>query len=335
MALGSLVAKLKEVAGIKAQNYDNNHVVYAIGDIHGYADALDKILANVESDFAKRKAATPALTAEIVFTGDFVNRGPDSKGVLEILCRQKMAQDADGIKRVFLFGNHDYLTMKYLTSDDPVKRHKMIPDLVLCGLLQTAASYGVFITSGNPDKDKNAIGLKHKNVEVTPQNLESFHAEFSKAVPQHHLSFLKSLKVTHVSSSAPAFFFCHAGVDWTKPVTEQEKKVMLGIGNWEERQLSRQFAKHTNGANDAIVVHGHTILPAVEIKSGRISIDTGVYEPKGKLSCVILSGREVLGMLQAKTRFPSYDKSALPQKSDQSGSRSEQNMSHPMDVAPR
>lgn len=335
MVLGSLVGKLREVAGIKAQHYDNNHVIYAIGDIHGYSDALEKILSGVEADFAKRRAATPALTAEIVFTGDFVNRGPDSNGVLEALCCQKMKQDKDGIKRVFLFGNHDYSTLKYLTTDDPVKRHKMIPDMINYGLLQTAASYGVYIAAGNPDKDKNAISLKHKSVDITPQNLERFHAELSQAIPQHHISFLKSLKVTHVSKSAPNFFFCHAGVDWTKPVTDQQKNVLLGIGSWEEQQLSRQFAKHSNGANDAIVVHGHTILPEVDVKSGRVSIDTGVYESSGKLSCVILSGREVLGTLQAKSKFPPYDKSALPKKSDQSGSKSGQNMSHPMDVAPQ
>lgn len=335
MVFRSLVAKLKEVAGIKARNYDNDHVVYAIGDIHGYSDALKNILSSIKSDYVKRRASTPALTAEIVFTGDFVSRGPDSRGVIETLCLQKMAQDNDGIKRVFLFGNHDYLTLGYLTSEDPVKRHKMIPDLINFGILQTAASYGVLVNHGNPEKDKNAILLKYKNVAVTPQNLERFHDAFRQAIPQHHMSFLKSLKVAHVNPLAPDFFFCHAGVDWTKPISDQDKNVMLGIGTWEEQQLSRQFAKHTNGANDAIVVHGHTILPEVDVKSGRVSIDTGIYGLNGKLSCVILSGREVLGILQAKTKFSPYDKKVLPKKSDQSGSKSEQNMSHPMDAGPQ
>lgn len=335
MAIGFLVDILKSVAGKKAPNYHNNHVVYAIGDVHGYPDALEKILESVQSDFAKRKAAKPNLSAALVFTGDFVNRGPGAREVIETLCRQKMAQEQDGIQRVFLYGNHDYLTLKYLKEDDPVCRHKMIPDLINYGLLQTAASYGVYITTGNPQGDKNAITLKHKNAEVTPQNLEKFHRELVSAIPPHHLSLLKSLKVTHVDPRAPDFFFCHAGVDWTKPVTEQQKNVMLGIGTWEEQQLSRSFAKHANGAKDAIVVHGHTIMPEVDIFPGRISIDTGVYEKGGKLSCVVLSGTEVLDTLSAKSRLPPYNKKAIPKNSTNTGDIDQQNMSHPMDVRPQ
>lgn len=55
--------------------------VYAIGDIHGRADLLERLLARIEADFQDR----PAAGGRIVYLGDYVDRGPDSRGVIDIL----------------------------------------------------------------------------------------------------------------------------------------------------------------------------------------------------------------------------------------------------------
>ena len=52
-------------------------LVYAVGDIHGRSDLLAKLLRQIEADAARQDAANKTL----IFVGDYVDRGPDSRGV--------------------------------------------------------------------------------------------------------------------------------------------------------------------------------------------------------------------------------------------------------------
>ena len=74
----------------------------AIGDIHGHADALAGLLRQVE----------PRPTDTIVFLGDYVSRGPDSRGVLQaVMDLQQHCQV------VPLLGNHEEMLLD--TRRDP------------------------------------------------------------------------------------------------------------------------------------------------------------------------------------------------------------------------
>ena len=79
--------------------------LYAIGDVHGCARTLDALL--------DRLALTPADT--VVFVGDYVDRGPDSPGVLDrMLALEAFAADGTGARMVFLRGNHDQMMLDYV-----------------------------------------------------------------------------------------------------------------------------------------------------------------------------------------------------------------------------
>ena len=55
--------------------------IYAVGDIHGRLDLLTEMLARIRADLAARPHPRPLM----IFLGDYVDRGPDSRGVIETL----------------------------------------------------------------------------------------------------------------------------------------------------------------------------------------------------------------------------------------------------------
>lgn len=87
----------------------DNTRIYAIGDIHGRADLLANLLGQIEAD---DKARTPAAT-RLVFLGDYIDRGPDSHGVIELLLEGLPA----GMNADFLMGNHERMLLDALAED--------------------------------------------------------------------------------------------------------------------------------------------------------------------------------------------------------------------------
>ena len=81
--------------------------IYVIPDIHGYLDKLTQALALVE--------AHAGPNARIVFLGDYVDRGPDSRGVLQLLINGK----AEGRDWITLRGNHDQLFLDGIKGQMP------------------------------------------------------------------------------------------------------------------------------------------------------------------------------------------------------------------------
>ncbi|MGL4552234.1 MAG: metallophosphoesterase, partial [Gemmataceae bacterium] len=79
----------------------------AIGDIHGYSATLDALL----------QAVAPAADDRVVTLGDYVDRGPDSRGVIDRL----IALHATG-RLIPLFGNHDEMMLEGLAEDGPHRR---------------------------------------------------------------------------------------------------------------------------------------------------------------------------------------------------------------------
>ena len=74
---------------------------YAVGDIHGWLSKLRSIVAQCEAD-----AAGAAM--RFVFVGDYIDRGPESRGVVEFLMalQWRMGDDA-----IFLTGNHEAMAL--------------------------------------------------------------------------------------------------------------------------------------------------------------------------------------------------------------------------------
>jgi serine/threonine protein phosphatase 1 len=84
-------------------------IIYAVGDIHGYADLLHDLMAQIERD-AKQYAGRPI---EVVFLGDYVDRGPDSRGVIA-----RLREWQPGFSLTFLKGNHEYLLVQTIKEPE-------------------------------------------------------------------------------------------------------------------------------------------------------------------------------------------------------------------------
>ena len=85
--------------------------IYAIGDVHGCARTLGALLASIAEDIAEHDGRAIGPDDTLVFVGDYVDRGPDSPGVLDRLLA--LEADADGPGVVLLRGNHDQMMLDY------------------------------------------------------------------------------------------------------------------------------------------------------------------------------------------------------------------------------
>ena len=105
-------------------------VLYAVGDIHGRLDLLRRLLEQIEADAYAR---AEGRVCSLVFLGDYVDRGPDSRGVIaELLARQPQTFDTH-----FLKGNHEALLLDFLED----ARH--LDQWLVNGGEATMLSYGV------------------------------------------------------------------------------------------------------------------------------------------------------------------------------------------------
>ena len=230
---------------------------YAIGDIHGHLDLLQDLHARIAQDQG-------ADNAPIIHVGDLVDRGPDSKGVIEYL----RAGIAAGKNWIVLKGNHDRMFTGFLAD---IKHHDegLRSDLSYLhfkiGGGATLASYGV----------KNAADRRIKPV----------HAEAVAAVPQNHRDFLEALPTSYRHGDA---MFVHAGVRPEAPLDQQTETDLLWIrGSFLEDP--RDYGP--------LIVHGHTAIDKPRHYGNRINIDSGAAYG-GPLSAVVIEGREVFHLTQ-------------------------------------
>jgi diadenosine tetraphosphatase ApaH/serine/threonine PP2A family protein phosphatase len=227
---GSLKKRLRRKPGPKTPEGTR---IYAIGDVHGRADLLLPLLKRIDADVAARPA--PAVIE--VLLGDYVDRGPQSREVLDILISRRRK-----CRMVCLKGNHETYVTEFLR--DP----GMLEEWRYFGGLETLVSYGM-APSINPDE----------------QARRDLAAAFASALPETHRSFLASLRGSFTCGD---YFFVHAGVRPGVPLSRQSEQDLLLIR--EEFLLhEEEFGK--------IIVHGHTPVIEPDVRPNRINIDTGAY----------------------------------------------------------
>ena len=217
---------------LRAQTPDGIRI-YAVGDIHGRADLLARTLKQIDADLETK---APAGTIE-VFLGDYVDRGPASREVLELLIERESTH-----RSVFLKGNHESLLTRFQT--DP----SILDGWQRLGGLETIMSYGV-------TPSINADEVEQARLAVA----------FTRAFPDSHRRFLGNLKPSFTCGD---YFFVHAGVRPGVPLTEQLEDDLLWI--------RQEFLLHEEEFSK-IVVHGHTPVLQPDIRPNRINIDTGAY----------------------------------------------------------
>lgn len=221
--------------------------VYAIGDIHGRADLLAELHGLVLDDAASHPDREKAL----VYMGDYVDRGADSRAVIEMLT----AAPLSGFETIHLLGNHEDLLSRFLEDCS-------ISGLWLAnGGVETLQSYGV----ANAAADASA------------EEITDFQREFADRLPAGHRGFLRSLVLYHIEGD---YLFAHAGVRPGTAIECQNPDDLI----WIRDEFLNSKRDHGH-----IVVHGHSISGEVEFRDNRIGIDTGAFNT-GRLTCLVLDG---------------------------------------------
>ena len=207
--------------------------IYAVGDIHGRADLLINLLRQIDDDDIVQASGRSV----IVFLGDYIDRGPDSRQVIDLLLSCGRTKDA-----VFLKGNHETYVRRFL--EDP----SVLDEWKLRGGLETLCSYGL-TPSINPDQTEQ----------------KRLARELAVSMPKQHLQFLDSLDV---SFGCGDFFFVHAGIRPGVSIHMQKEQDLLWIRD-EFLSCEIPFEK--------FIVHGHTPVEFPDIRANRVNIDTGAF----------------------------------------------------------
>lgn len=206
--------------------------IYAIGDIHGMAELATQMFALIDAETASWHGEVI-----VVVLGDYIDRGPHTKEVLEFLAQRSQLQ---GSSLVTLRGNHEDLFLRFL--DDPVSFGS---DWLQLGGGATLLSYGVNVSRG---LDYRAI-----------------RSELIRHLPINHLAFLQALPLTFQHQD---FFFSHAGARPGVALLNQTERDLLWT-RWRHSDADVSFEK--------ILIHGHTPVEEPTARGGRINVDTGAY----------------------------------------------------------
>jgi serine/threonine protein phosphatase 1 len=188
----------------------------------------------------------------LVYLGDYIDRGEQSKEVIELLLEEPLP----GFRPVYLLGNHEQTLLDFL------QHPRAVAAWLTYGGRATLHSYGV----ASP-------------LEPSRSELDDLRDELEARLPQSHLQFYRQLVPLHLAGS---YCFVHAGIRPGIPVQEQRNEDLLWI---------REDFTESHGIHEHIVVHGHTITPEVEWRPNRIGIDTGAFI-SGVLTCLVLEGAE-------------------------------------------
>lgn len=228
---------------------------YAIGDIHGHLDKLRIAHDLIAAD----RAASGDDGAQLIHVGDLVDRGPDSRGVVEYLMSGIEAHEP----WIVIKGNHDRMFAGFMSDPDhadPMLR----PDLIWLdprlGGADTLSSYGIS--------------------DVHSRSVDELHAEALEQVPDQHAHFLSTLPIYHLRGEV---LFVHAGIRPGIDLRDQTEDDLVWIRDG--------FLEDTRD-HGVLIVHGHTAIDAATHYGNRVNIDSSVAYG-GELSAIVIEGRSV------------------------------------------
>jgi len=224
--------------------------VYVIGDIHGRLDLLTAIEQQIVED---TRATGGGLQSFVVYLGDYVDRGFESRKVIEHLAQEPLP----GFTSVYLLGNHDVWLRDFVSGE------QVGDSWLRFGGDATLFSYGVKLDLQKPE----------------PERFKLAQAALQERLPPHHLAFLNRLELAFGFGD---YFFCHAGIRPDVPLDQQVEPDLCWI---------REPFLSWNGDVGKIIVHGHTVEDRPVVRSNRIGIDTGACWTN-TLTCLVLEGTE-------------------------------------------
>lgn len=176
--------------------HEEADVIYAIGDIHGRLDLLDKIEIEIAIDIAKSGNQKPI----ICYLGDYIDRGPQSAQVIDRLC----SYSNDEIRRIFLRGNHEDRMIDFIVN--PIVNG---PGWLKYGGRAALESYGIPVPN-SPDSE----------------NWKKMRDQLETALPESHMRFLSELLLAIRWSE---YLLVHAGLNPGHPITAQVERDLMWI----------------------------------------------------------------------------------------------------------
>ena len=219
---------------------------YAIGDVHGRLDLLDALLEQIAAD----RQGRPCAREFLVLLGDVIDRGPDSRGVVERL----RGLDDPTLHPVFLMGNHEEMLVRALGTQP-----QRLRDWLTFGGAECVESYGV---------DPGQVA------ELDPAAAA---AVIRAAIPRGDLAFIDRFADSFRFGD---YLFVHAGI---RPGIALEHQ-RTGDLRWIREDFLESTVDHP-----LLVVHGHTISDGPDERPNRIGIDTGAYA-SGVLTALCIEG---------------------------------------------
>jgi serine/threonine protein phosphatase 1 len=244
----------------------------AVGDIHGHLDKLTRLM----------EVVAPATEDKVVFLGDYLDRGPQSRGVVEYLLsfRERFPQT------VFLRGNHEQMLLDALVENF---QSGLLPERQLPDWRLRDRSW-LFEQESN-HSDWNILFMNDGK-----STLDSYGGSLAD-IPQEHIDFLAGLPMYHLEIAdddpARSFLFVHAGLRPKVPLEQQDLYDLLWI--------REEFIASNYHWSDWVVVHGHT--PNIKVPTQapqRICVDSGVYKTGesggrkwGRLTCCDVLTRRI------------------------------------------
>lgn len=233
---------------------------FAIGDIHGRADLLETLLTAID-----KRADDMTIDYSVVFLGDVIDRGSESKQALEMVGEALSRRPGSSL----ILGNHDWFPIRILDELSGDQADMALDHWIYnLGGGSTLLSYGF-------DPGEFTV------------------ADLDKHFPHRHLELLRSA-VSYVELEHHVLV--HAGLAPGIALAQQSRRDMMWIG---EPFLSstERFEK--------TVVHGHTVTPSRHCEKARhrIGIDTGAYAT-GRLSAIHLYPEGSAEFLETSTSQP-------------------------------
>lgn len=185
----------------------------------------------------------------LVLLGDLVDRGPQSAMVVK-----RARQLSRATAATVIAGNHEELLLLAQAGD-----RDALAVFNRCGGRETLLSYGV-----DPDDYDECA-------------LSDLPALIDRVVPREQLAYLAGLENWTTSGD---YVFVHAGV---RPGVALDQQTTADL-----RWIREPFLNY-KGSYGAVVIHGHTITDAPDVRSNRIGIDTGAYA-SGVLTAIGIEG---------------------------------------------
>jgi serine/threonine protein phosphatase 1 len=230
------VKRSRSISSSHAASLPPQTVVYAVGDIHGRLDLLQGAIEEIERAAGAAKSGA-RVTA--VFLGDYIDRGPEARGVIDRLIAFR---DAKPCEIVFLRGNHEQFLL------DMIDGRAEGTAWLDYGGVETLASYGVAWPPPLGPRDVNRLGEKLR-----------------EAIPAAHLHFLRE---TQLNAERGDYVFVHAGLRPERLLSEQSDADMLWF----------RYYNDDEPIHGRTVVHGHTPRARPVAGRWRIGIDTEAYD---------------------------------------------------------